>query len=100
MVATVDTSSSPAPNCVNETRASTLTTASGDQITLTGPGVHCTLVNPQGTDVHNTSLDSWTVTGGTGSLAGATGSGTNSVNINPLTVLTTSVTIFSGTLTP
>jgi hypothetical protein len=40
------------------------------------------------------------VTGGTGSLAGATGSGTNKANINTLTVPITSVTIFSGTLTP
>ncbi len=95
MVVTVDTSSSPAPDCSSESRTSTLTTSTGDQVTLAGDGVDC------GIDTaHGTAVDSWAVTGGTGSLAGATGSGTNTVSIHEKTVPITSVTIFSGTLTP
>jgi|SRR5579859_1402195 len=95
MVVTVDTSSAPAPDCFSESRASTLTTSAGDQVSLAGDGVDC------GIDTaHGTAVDSWTVTGGTGNLVGATGSGTNTASIHEKTVPVTSVTIFSGELTP
>jgi hypothetical protein len=95
MTVTVDTSSSPAPGCFSESRTSTLTTSAGDQVTQAGPGVDCGIAT-----AHGTANDSWTVSGGTGSLAGATGSGTNTASIHEKTVPITSVTIFSGTLTP
>src|SRR5439155_9802628 len=95
MVVRVDTSSNPAPDCSTEYRTSTFTTTGGDQITLAGPGQSCGIDTP-----HGTALDSWTVTGGTGTLAGATGSGVNRVNINEETVPVRSVTIFRGTVTP
>ncbi len=95
-----DLASSPAPNCVNENRTSILTTASGDQVTFRGPGVACPQFNPQGMFVHNSALEQWSVTGGTGSLAGATGSGTDRNNIASMTTPVLSITIFEGTLAP
>jgi hypothetical protein len=97
MVVTVDTvtASSLAPDCHVENRTSTLTAANGNQITLQGPGIDCGVDTAQGS-----AVDFWTVTGGTGRFYGATGSGTNRVTINELTVPVTSVTVFSGTLSP
>jgi hypothetical protein len=80
--------------CGTEVRTSTLTAANGDQITLAGPGQACgSTVTGQGT-----AHDAWVVSGGTGRFAGATGSGTDLASINALTNPTTSVTIFTGTI--
>jgi hypothetical protein len=87
----VDTSTSPAPGCFSETRTTTLTAANGDQITLAGPGQVC---NTSPTTA--STLDTWTVTGGTGRFSGASGSGTGSAAID--TTTGNAVSVFTGTL--
>lgn len=53
--------------CAPELRTDTLTAANGDSITMTASGWSC----PATSDAH----DTYTITGGTGRFAGATGSG-------------------------
>jgi hypothetical protein len=67
-VSTVDTNTSQplGDGCFSETRTTTLTAANGDQLDLYATGVSCP---------NNTSSDQWSVVGGTGRFAGASGSG-------------------------
>ena len=84
----------PVTTCSPEIRTSTLTAHNGDSITLQGPSVavrNCAGLTP-------TWEDTWTVIGGTGRFAGATGSGANTVSINRTTTPVTSVTTFTGTI--
>lgn len=64
----VDTNPADQQNgCAPETRATTLTAANGDTITMYGTGFSC----PATSDAH----DNYTITGGTGRFQGAGGSG-------------------------
>jgi len=86
-----DSASDAGPDCHPETRATTLTAANGDQLTLQATGRNC-LTGP-------TTLIAWddyVVTGGTGRFSGASGSGTIGALVN-LASLTATVT-FSGAL--
>jgi hypothetical protein len=99
MVVRVDTSGGAGgvSGCPPEVRTSTLTAANGDQITLQGPGQAC---GPMvGIAIAH---DSWTVIAGTGRFASTIGDGTNIATITrPLPpAQTTSVTIFTGTISP
>jgi hypothetical protein len=65
----VDVNPADAVNgCAPETRTTTISAANGDQLTMTGTG----LTRCPGSDEAN---DSFTITGGTGRFAGASGSG-------------------------
>ena len=84
----------PVTGCSDEIRTSTFTAANGHQITLEGSSVavrNCQDQKPSWGDL-------WTVVGGTGRFAGATGSGTNSVTINRSMSPVTSVTTFTGAI--
>jgi hypothetical protein len=75
--ATIDsTNATPAHPCsvLNDTRI--LTAANGDQLFISGTGTACT--DPNNPDLE-TATFTWTVTGGTGRFAGATGSGTETL---------------------
>jgi len=77
--------------CFPETRTTTLTAANGDELTLVAAGTNCA-TSP--TTV--VASDAYTVTGGTGRFAGASGGGTVSATVDLAT--STAVVTLSGTL--
>lgn len=78
--------------CNPESRTTTLTAANGDTLTLAATGTNC----PTSVPTMKTAFDNYTVTGGTGRFAGASGSGTISATIDLAT--RTAVVTVSGTL--
>ena len=75
--AVVDLASHAGPGCFSETRTTTLTAASGDQLTLDATGHNCAI---GATTV--TAMDAYVVTGGTGRFSGARGGGTITATID------------------
>ena len=90
----IDLVTVPAPGCENGTGTMTLTGANGDSISLSLSGIVC-----QTSPTHGHAVNSYVVTGGTGRFSGATGSGTETVDVdltdpaNPIPVI-----VFDGTL--
>lgn len=78
--------------CNPESRTTTLTAANGDTLMLAATGTNC----PTSVPTMKTAFDNFTVTGGTGRFAGASGSGTISATIDLAT--RTAVVTISGTL--
>src|SRR3954469_16946835 len=74
-----------------ETRTTVLTAANGDQLTLVGPGFNCSTGATTAT-----AADTFVVTGGTGRLSGASGSGTVTATID--LARATAVVTVDGTL--
>ena len=78
--------------CNPESRTTTLTASNGDTLTLAATGTNC----PASVPTMKTAFDNYTVTGGTGRFADASGSGTISAAIDLAT--RTAVVTISGTL--
>jgi hypothetical protein len=92
----IDVASQPVPGqpCTTNVRTMLLTAANGDQLSLLITGVNCETGATTG--ITGISHDTWVVTGGTGRFSGATGSGTETVQIN--LPASTAWTTMSGTL--
>ena len=86
-------SDNPTTGVITDTLTETLTAANGSTVTI-----FCHQVaTPISSGVYN-GIDHWTVTGGTGTYSGATGSGVGDTHVN--LNLGTFAKVESGTITP